>query len=312
MLTAQTVAAGASEDALRVPIVQGEFALARHCRLVGMLEIPATLFPEMLPAGSEVELMLELGRGGELAARARIVRFDIVVDKVARLVTPRLSLEAIDETLNALRSRLPEVSRLAFQTRDGRLAERLAKLSSSLAGIEADVAAFRNGDLDAGEQARRATCELDAAIADVEAELALPQLAKRVERAHEWALGWVAQNGDEAERRALANALRTCQQALAVGDPGEAERQLAIINQLGSAAFFREPTAWDHAFETAQARSGDSTDLRRATELVAAGRAAQRAGDRRKLEEAVRALWDLLPSDAALRAAGHGSGLRAP
>ena len=52
--------------------MQGEFAWAHLCRLVGTLEIPSTALTAPLPVGSEVELMLELDRGGQLRAQARI------------------------------------------------------------------------------------------------------------------------------------------------------------------------------------------------------------------------------------------------
>jgi len=70
--TVETVSRGADGFAIRVPVVQGEFALAHLCRLVGALEIPSSGVKATLPAGSAVEVTLELDRGGRLSATARV------------------------------------------------------------------------------------------------------------------------------------------------------------------------------------------------------------------------------------------------
>jgi molecular chaperone DnaK len=308
--TAETVNAGSPDHALKVPIVQGEFTRAHHCRLVGTLEIPATDLPAGLPAGSHVELMLELDRGGALHARARVVKFDLIFDQVAILITPRLALEALDDALSKLRSRTGELSRSAFLDHDGKTAMRVSALSQRLDDLERNIAAAGAGDLDAGEQARREISDYDAQIAEIEADLALPALNKTFEDDYNNAFGWVGLHGDDAERKALAGAYSAAKQALGAKDPEEAQRQLAIIRRLRSAAFFRDPTSWASAFESCASELGESTDIRRATELVAAGREAVLQDDRKKLEQIVRALWAIRPVDREVQAKGHGSGLR--
>ena len=97
--TVETVNPDSAGHALKVPIVQGEFTLAHLCRLVGTLEIPASALTAALPAGADVEVMLELDRGGQLRARARIASIDQVFDQVALLVTPQVPLAAMDDAL---------------------------------------------------------------------------------------------------------------------------------------------------------------------------------------------------------------------
>ena len=72
----------------------------------------------------------------------------------------------------------------------------------------------------------------------------------------------------------------------------------------------RHPGGWETELEHYAARVGESTDIRRATELVAKGREAMRKQDRPALEEIVRALWRLSPVDRDEQRLGHGSGLR--
>ena len=113
-----------------------------------------------------------------------------------------------------------------------------------------------------------------------------------------------------SERSTLNNTYQACKRAFVARDSDEVERQLAVIQRLGEAAYLRHPAAWEWEFERCAARVGESTDLRRATELVAKGRDAARQRDRETIERIVRELWGLAPVDHDEQKLGHGSGLR--
>ena len=171
------------------------------------------------------------------------------------------------------------------------------------------MAAFRGGDLDAGEQARRGILEFDAMLAEVEAEKAWPELQKRMEDRYVWALSWVAEYGSPAERAALDKAYQSCKQALVARQEREMQRQLHLVSQLGNSAYMRQPGAWERLFEHGAARVSECTDIRRATELVAQGRQAMRERRTADLESIVDQLWKLLPVDRVEQQLGHGSAL---
>jgi molecular chaperone DnaK len=308
--TVETVHPGTEGHVLKVPIVQGEFTWAHLCRLVGTLEIPSTALDAPLPANSEVEIMLELDRGGQLRAQARIPGIDRVFDRVALLMTPKVSLEALADALAKLRTRAADLSRAAFSDRSGKTAARLSAAIPRLDEAEQNIKAAHGGDLDACEQARRALSDFDALLAEIEAEQAWPELGRKVEERFAIALSWVAHYGDAAERATLNDTYQACKRAFVAKDPDEVERQLGVIERLGSAAFYRDPTAWERQFEYCAARVGESTDLRRASELVAKGREAVRQHDRETIEGIVRELWSLAPVDRDEQKLGHGSGLR--
>jgi molecular chaperone DnaK len=308
--TVETVQPGSEGHALKVPIVQGEFAWAHLCRLVGALEIPASAIKSVLPVGSEVELTLELDRAGQLRAQARIASLNQVFDHVALLVTTQVPVEAMDEALAKLRARAAALSRSAFHDRASKVAARLSAALPRLDEVQRSIAAARGGDLDAGEQARRELSDFDALLAEVEADQAWPELGRKIEDMFARDLSWVAGFGSEAEKTTLNNAYQACKRAFVAKDADEAQRQLNVIQRLGSAAWMRHPQAWEWAFEHSASRVSESTDLRRATELVANGREALRQRDNTKLEQIVRELWRLDPVDRADQRLGHGSGLR--
>ena len=124
------------------------------------------------------------------------------------------------------------------------------------------------------------------------------------------AVSWVAGYGTDAERSALTDTHQACKRAFVARDSDEVGRQLSVIERLGLAAYFRHPDAWEWEFDRWAARVGESTDLRRATELVAKGREAIRQRDLAAVERIVNELWRLAPVDHSEQKLGHGSGLR--
>ncbi len=308
--TVDTVGPGSEGYALRVPIIQGEFALAHLCRLVGALEIPSSALKARLPAGTDVELTLELDRGGQLRATARIAGVEGLFDRVAMLVTPKLSIEAMSELHTDLKERAGSLSRTAFQSGSSKVLGQLSQALPALDDAARNLAAARGGDLDAGEQARRALTEVDALLAQIEAERAWPELEERLDTDYTTALTWIAEFGTEAERATLDKAAQTARRALVARSADEVERQLTLIRRLRTAAYLRHPDAWEWEFGYWEARVSELTDFRRGTELVTEGRAALANRRRDQLERVVRELWKLGPVDREEQAQSYGSGLR--
>lgn len=307
--TTETVYPGSADFALKVPIVQGEFSLAHLCRLVGTLEISGAELKTALPVGSEIELRLELDRGGQLRASGRVVATNQVFDQVALLMTPRISLDEIEAALEKMEARTAALSRSAFLNRDSADAARLSSLLTRLEQLRAYANAFRGGDLDAGEQTRRGLSDVDAVLADIEGEKAWPEMAARLEERFMISLSWVAAYGNELERESLGKAYQSAKQAIANKLERELERQIALIDRLGSTSYYRSPEAWANEFDYASSMIGDATDLPRAEALAEQGREARRQRNESELRRIVQELWALRPVDREEQSRGHGSGL---
>ena len=312
LATVETVHPNTQGFALKVPIVQGEFTHAHLCRLVGTLEIPAAALKSALPVGAEIELTLELDRGGQLRASGRVVSTNQVFDQVALLVTPRITVEEIEAALQKVQLRADNLSRHGEGGGDGISggnAKRLSELFLWREDLRRSAIAFRGGDLDAGEQVRRGLAEFEAVLTAIEEEKAWPELSALLEERYTWALSWVAELGDDAERSALTKAYQNGKQAISAKQQREADRQIGLILDLGYAAARRRPNAWRQEFDHIASRISESTDLRRATELVAKGNDARRRNDEQELKSIVYELWRLAPVDSEEQARGHGSGL---
>ncbi|MEZ4238814.1 MAG: Hsp70 family protein [Myxococcota bacterium] len=302
------VAKGSSDAVIRIPIVQGEHPQAHLCRLVGHLEISGEELRADLPADSDVEVTVEIDRGGRLSARALVPCLSQVFEQVAHLSIPEADPAALAVHADALGERLSVVrSRPGLQPTH---VDRLLDVEWSLQDAQAALLAARGGDDDAGQRAHRLLIEADAALGEVEDATRWPELDQRVRNALLNASGWVGQLGTPQEQRMLSESGAALEHARQQRDGEALERHLRAVNQLTAAAYFRHPDSWRHQFEHLAADVGRSRDPLQAQRLVAQGREAVATGDRDRLRDAVLGLEALLPARVAQPIPSFRSDLR--
>lgn len=308
--TVETVPAGTEECLLKIPIVQGEFDDAHLCRLVGSLELRGAALRENLPSGSEVEVTIELDRGGRMSARALVPAVDQVFEQVAHLLVPEASPEVLAANLEATHKRVIELRAEAFQEKVITAIGRLNSIEARLASLETDVSAAAGGDTDAAQKARRAFLELDAEIEQIELEKRWPALETEARETMIWASAVVADFGLPHEARLLNETSRAIDHARTSHDALEMQRQLRLLKRLSSTASLRHPQAWHHRFESAASKADRATDMVAAQALVKQGRIALNKDDVASLRRITQKLWQLLPDDPEDRRLGHDSGVR--
>jgi molecular chaperone DnaK len=308
--TVDTVAARSAESALRVPVVQGEFEQASLCRLVGALELSGQGLTASLPAGSEVEVTLELDRGGRLSARALVPSTGNVFEEVAQLVVPEASPEALGGLAQALRARVAELRTGAFRRGTKATIERLNRAGAMLSDAERDTLAAQGGDTDSAQRARRTLLELDALLEECDFDQRWPALEDEARLEVSYAGRWVSSHGTAQEQTLLREAVEAVERARKDRAVRELQRQLRVVKNLGDTAFYRDPDTWPRLFEGAASRADDCRDLPRARQLVDEGRRALTREDLPAVRRCTEALWKLLPTDAARRREGYDSGVR--
>jgi len=308
--TTMTVAPGAEHSVLRIPIVQGEHDAAHLCRLVGTLEIPAHAVRATLPAGSAVEVTLELDRGGSLAARALIPALAQVFERVETLLVPGVDPSQLAPHFERLVERLTALRASAFREARRELILVLERADARVLEVERDLAAARGGDLDAAQRARRNLIELDAEIEGGEQARHWPELSAKAARDASRASAWIESYGTAQERRMLEEAVDRMGEALRRHDIRDLKRQADVVSRLGHAAWLRDPDAWPNMFEAAAARVHDARDLPRAQAIVEQGRRAMAAHDNEGVRTATRSLWALLPEQVRVLEHGMDSGVR--
>ena len=308
--TVETVARGAAGSVVRIPIVQGEFGRAHLCRLVGTLEISGLAITSTVPAGSAVEVTIELDRGGRMTARALVPAIDQVFEHVEHLLVPEASPESLDRSLVTIRDHLMTLRQHAFRHNVGAMLEKLDRVDTSLLDVDTDIEAAHGGDTDAAQKARRALIDIDALLVECDLLAQWPELDGHAQRIAIGASSAVAMNGSDAERRLLDDVLAAMERARKQRDATELERQINLATRLALAASQRSPDTWVNYFDDAASEVASASDLPRANKLVVEGRAAMAKGDHEALRRVVKALWMLLPADAAARRHSFDSGVR--
>jgi molecular chaperone DnaK len=308
--TVESVAKGTEGSVLKIPIVQGEYDHAHLCRLVGALEIPSREILASLPAGSAVELTLELDRGGRLSARALVPSLDQVFEEVAHLLVPAADPEVLRATVDSMRARVMTLRGDAFRSGTAQMLGTLDRIEQGLSEVERDLEATRGGNEDAGQRARRSLLELDADIEQLEQSKRWPELQERKIRTLAWAGSCIGQYGTPREQKLFEEVSASIERAAVEQDPRELQRQLRLANQLGETAWYRDPSTWEFLFEDAASKIDAASDLPLAQALVREGREAVTRNDNAGLRRVTERLWRLLPADAKARRQSFDSGVR--
>ncbi len=267
-------------------------------------------FIALPPGPYEVELTIELDRGGRMSARALVPTIGQVFEHVAHLLVPEADPEVLASTVAAIRGRLGELRTDAFRRGARESIDRLSKIEIALEDVSRDIAAARGGDTDAAQKARRALIDIDASMESVELDRRWPELDREAREALIWSTAWVQDYGQPHEQSLYQETARAVEKARQSRDALELQRQLRLLRRLGAAAYGRHPDAWRHRFEDAAADAGNASDVAKAHALVKEGREALAKGDNEALRRVTQKLWQLLPAAPEDRRKGHDSGVR--
>lgn len=111
------------------------------------------------------------------------------------------------------------------------------------------------------------------------------------------------------QQKYLKEAVESVEKARTGRDPVELERQLKVVRDLRTAAYYRDPEAWPGEFSYICSRLDSATDLPRAHELAKEGHRAVEKRDTAALRGVVEKLWKLMPVDMQDRSKGYESGV---
>ena len=306
----ESIVPGSRGFALNVPIVQGELDRAHLCRLVGTLRVDAGKVTRTVPAGSQIEVTLELDRGGKLSAKALIPATGDVFEDVAHLLGPDASPETLDQTIAAVRGRVDQDRRKAFASGALMQVAKLAELEERLGKAASAAEAARGGDADAAQRAHRHLLEIDVELDMLSREQQWPELEAELTTTAANATGWIELYGTEGERKLFNDVLAAAQRARTARQPVELRRQIRLMHDLAFASTQRDPDYWPRELEECAASVAEAEDQAKAERLIREGRVFADKRQMAELARTVRTLWSLMPHSAASRQAGYDSGVR--
>ncbi|MFI6084915.1 Hsp70 family protein [Streptomyces sp. NPDC051217] len=285
-----------ADAAIRIPVIQGERSRADRNRGVGMLEIRPRDIRIDLPAGSEVEVTVEVDASS-------------MVTVVADVPLVQAQFEA-EINLDDIRAKDPEELRDILDEAEGRLAalrgfvsdagsadaeRRLAKLdeerSVSTAREQVDASAVDNGAAATAEERLR---DLQAELDDIADAVGLPGLVRDLRSALAEAEELVRQHGETADRQELAAIQSRADEAINAQDSVAVR---GLIDRTGSLLFELERRSPDWSVKLFYTLQEMLRASGQAGPLIQEGHRAIAANDRQGLDAVNQRLYRLLPKD---------------
>jgi len=306
--TVRGVAAHSEDDVLAVPVVQGESVRAHRNRLVGMLQIRGV--KQDLPAGTRIEVTLQLDRSGQLHTRADVPALGQTFEDIAHVLVPTASLDTAEKEIHKTNQRTDEIRRRAFQSGMAAAVSAIEELPVALAEAERNLSAARGGDVDASQKVHRLLLEINTALDDAEAMLEWPDLDREAHACSLYYTQMVAQWGTPAEQQLFDQVLQSAADARRGRNVVDLERALQAMRSLCKASYWRNPQSLLGEMDWLSAHVTEATDVARAQQLIDKARLAHQQGDPIAFKATLAEVWQHFPSSREDQHKSFGSGIR--
>jgi molecular chaperone DnaK len=306
--TVRGALAHSEDDALAIPVVQGESQRAHRNRLVGKLQIRGV--KQDLPAGTRIEVTLELDRSGQLHTRADVPALGQTFEDIAHVLVPTASLETSEREINKTNQRVDDVRKRAFQSGMAAVVSAIEDLPVDLAEAERNLSAARGGDLDASQKVHRLLLDINIALDDAEAMLEWPDLEREAHACSLYYTQMVAQWGTPAEQQLFDQALQSAANARRGRKAVDLERALQAMRSVCKASYWRDPQSMVKEMDWLSAHITEATDVLRAQHLIDKARLAHQQGNQSAFKSTLAEVWAHFPGSPEDQRRSFGSGVR--
>jgi len=306
--TALPLRRGHGSDVIRIPVVEGEYVTrADRNKLIGQLLIAPGDIKRDVPAGSEVEITIEIDQSRLIKTKAYIPILDEEYEDVMKLEKTAPQVGALKEDVDRQKKRLEAARIKAQQLSEPNTLQVLQRIrdENMLHEVESALAAAA-GDRDAADKCQNRLLDLKAAIDEIEDALDWPGLVVEARGVLEWARGIVAAHGGDEEKRTLAMLQAEIESALASRQVDEVRRKVDEIRALGFKLVMAQPGWWVGYFNYLKEQRQLMSSRGRIDALVGQGDRAINGNDLEGLQSACRQLNDLLPEEEQEKAKGYG------
>ncbi len=288
-----------AEHRITIPVVEGEKRRADRNRLIGSLEISAAQIKRDVPAGSEVEITIEIDQSRLVRTKAYIPLLDEEYEEVLKLGKKAADPEKLEKEIEREKKRLEEARKKAQEIGDLKAQQSLQRIDRER--MEHDVDASLDAsrvDQDAADKCQNRLLDLRSAIDEVEDALEWPALVAQAEKEIEVERGIVnnASFGVTAEEKAaFATLEREIRTAMGTRDADLLRRKVQEMDRIGVIIMVRQPAWWVAQLDNLEKKKHMMTDQGQADIYISQGRRAMNNNDLEGLKAAVRQLAGLLP-----------------
>jgi molecular chaperone DnaK len=299
--TAVSLKRGQGGQLLRVPVVEGDKSRADRNRLIGTLLIPSDKVTRDVPAGSDIEVTIEIDQSRLIRAKAFIPILDEEFEDVLKLESATPDAKELAERLAKAKERLKTTREKAETADDDKANDAIQRVDSECMVPEAErLTSAAAGDSDAGRQCQNLLNSLESALDDAEDALEWPTLVAEAEQVLEDARKIVegSKHATSEDKREFAMLERETREAIEHRVPDLLRRRTDGLRSLLGDVLLRDPGPWVAFFEELKGKKSEMRDAGMADRLIAQGDRAINNGDVVGLKVAVRELLKLLPESA--------------
>lgn len=311
--TLLAVEKGKSGDFIRIPVVEGEDAVADYNKRIGELFITGENIPRSVPIGSEVEVTIKVDKNRILETLAYVPVLDQEFVEVIDLKTVRPEREALAKDLEDAKRRMQELDDQARRNHSPEALEELNKINSRHPEekISALVTASGNAEDDAGKGAEEEIRQVRKSLDKVEAELQWPVIQEAARKQMDDLRGMMAEIGEPADQPACDELFARIDEAIQNHDITQLQYSLAELGELRWQILTRQPSFWVYMFDNIKKDTNIKfTNADRAQKLIREGDQAILDRNVDKLQGIVAQLFALIPQAQVQEISrGYGSTL---
>jgi molecular chaperone DnaK len=309
--TVNVIRQGQSADVFKIPVIEGENEKADRNRLVGSLEIRGENIRRDLPAGSEVEVTLRMDESRILKLTAYVPLLDEEFPTTIDLKKQSPKAADLQRECDAEMQRMRELDSKAAAADGDSAKDVLEKVEASnlLEEVKEALSAAK-GDPDAAAKCEKRLLELKLKLDEASDALEWPAL---VAEANEWSAYLkkiVDQHGTQQQTDKSEDLIEQVRDVIRDKRMDRLDKKIEQIKSLYYEILFAQPGFWVGTFNNLDKEKNRMNDQARSGRLLDQGRDCIAKNNITGLQNVVRQLWDLLPSEVVEQTRrGYQSGL---
>lgn len=297
--TAFEICQGRKGDIIKIPVIEGENRRrADRNRLIGSLEIPASEIKRTIPAGSEVEITIDIDESRIVRTKAYIPILDEEFEEVLKFGKESADSQKLLDEFEKEKKRLEKNRNEADLINDERADEILNKIENEnmLHDVETSLMASQD-DRDAADKCQNRLLDLKKTIDEIEDALEWPSLVKEAEEEIEHTNKIIKEYGETEDRRSANLLKREIDMAIDSRNPDLLRSKIDELFGIKIRVLQTQPGYWVGILEDLENMKDDMRDETQAEQYLSQGNRAINNNDLPSLKAAVKQLISLLPSE---------------
>jgi Molecular chaperone len=293
---------GEGNHFIQIPVMEGESPRADRNQCIGTLKIESKNMKRDVPAGSEVEVTIEIDQSRIVRTKAFIPlldeEFEQIIDYKEYGRTSRSPAE-LRTDLGKQKERLEQGRKKAGETGDVKAADVLHRIDSERIVSDVEAGLAQGADSEDADKVHKRLLDMKRALDDMDDALEWPALVAGTEREIEVErrivndTNYKATPEEKARFAALEREIRT---AMGTRDADLLRHKMEEMDRLGVLIMLRQPGWWLGHLEHLEKKKGMMTNPSQAEMYIGQARRAINNNDLEGLKAAVRQLAALLPA----------------